>query len=110
MISPDSFNGSQDDVVLAAMTSQFGSIETIEFAVLQDDLAEGFLPKPSVLKPTKLFTARASLVIKKIGSLRADKLDAILEWIREFFSSRRNEAEPESLATNLPAESLNDEL
>ena len=44
------------------------------------------LPKKSVVKPAKLFTMHATLVLKKICTLDSEKLLVVLTEIREFFS------------------------
>lgn len=50
------------------------------------DFAEGRLPRTSVVKPAKLFTMHSTLVIKKVGTLRKEKLEEVLHAIRRFFS------------------------
>ena len=54
VVSPDSFNQTMQDVVLAAITTQ--GAEDSPFTIDQDDCIEGTLPKRSVVKPAKLFT------------------------------------------------------
>ena len=39
------------------------------------DFAEGGLPKPSMVKTTKLFTMHSSLIAKRIGALRTEKME-----------------------------------
>ena len=50
------------------------------------DFAQGELPKQSIVKTTKLFTMRASLVVKKVGTLNREKTEQVLRFVREFFS------------------------
>ena len=52
----------------------------------QRDCVEGMLPKISVVKMTKIFTIHSSLVIKKICALRPERLEAVLDGLRRFFS------------------------
>ena len=84
VVSPDSFNDQMQDLVLAAITSQFS--EDSALTIDQDDCVDGTLPKRSVVKPAKLFTIHSTLVLKKICALRREKLDAVLAETRQFFS------------------------
>jgi mRNA interferase MazF len=84
VVSPDAFNDQMQDVVLVAITSQVtdGSALTIEAR----DCVDGSLPKTSLVKPAKLFTIHSALILKRLCALRAEKLDAVLDEIRHFFS------------------------
>jgi mRNA interferase MazF len=84
VISPDAFNQASQDVVLAAITSQ--GLEDGGLTIEPGDCIDGILPKPSVVKPAKLFTMHTTLVLKKICALGPDKLSAVLAEIRQFFS------------------------
>ena len=84
VVSPDSFNQTMQDVVLAAITTQ--GADDGPFTIDQDDCIDGTLPKRSVVKPAKLFTMHSTLVLKKICELRPEKLDAVLADMRQFFS------------------------
>ena len=84
VVSPDSFNQTMQDVVLAAITTQ--GVDDSPFTIEQDDCIDGTLPKRSVVKPAKLFTMHSTLVLKKICALRTEKLDAVLADMRQFFS------------------------
>jgi hypothetical protein len=56
--------------------------------LLQDaDFQAGRLPKRSMVKPTKMFTIHSSLVLKRICVLKRAKTEAVLEKIRQLFSS-----------------------
>ena len=85
VISPDSFNAAGEDLVLAAITSH---ITDDPYAVLlqRGDFAEGWLPKTSQVKTTKLFTTHSSLVAKRICALRVQKMEDVLRSMRGFFS------------------------
>ena len=84
VVSPDAFNQTMQDLVLAAITSQ--GAEDSAFTIDQDDCVDGILPKKSVLKPAKLFTMHSTLVLKRICALRPERLEAVLVEIRRFFS------------------------
>jgi mRNA interferase MazF len=84
VVSPDAFNETLHDVVLVALTSQLAGTDGI--AIDPTDCVEGILPKRSAVKPSKIFTMHASLVVKKIGAARPEKTAQVLEALRTFFS------------------------
>ena len=71
-------------LVLAAITSERTGDRAL--TIDHDDCVDGTLPKPSVVKPAKLFTIHSTLVLKKICALRSQKLRAVLAEVRRFFS------------------------
>ena len=85
VISPDSFNVHGEDVILAAITSHLAA-DPHSVPLDARDFREGRLPKPSVVKLTKIFTIHSDLIVKKVCSLKRDKLDAILKEMRDLFS------------------------
>lgn len=52
------------------------------------DFASGGLELTSYVRPGKIFTANETLMIEKVGQLRADKLRVILRVIAEIFIGR----------------------
>ena len=85
VISPDSFNAQQQDLVLAAITSHVP--DTTEALILTSrDFSSGTLPKTSLVKPNKLFTIHSTLVVKKVAVLKGEKVEQVLETLRLFFS------------------------
>jgi len=85
VISPDSVNQLNQDLVLAAITSQLTEDE--HSLPLQDsDFLEGKLPKKSMIRLTKIFTIHSTLILKKIGALKPPKIDQVLNQIRRIFS------------------------
>lgn len=85
VISPDSFNSQQQDLVLAAITSHITEDKTA-LLLANQDFSEGWLPKTSVVKVNKLFTMHSTLIVKRIAGLRAERVGDVLEAIRAFFS------------------------
>lgn len=85
VISPDSFNAQQQDLVVAAITSQM-PVTTDALVLTASDFSTGTLPKTSVVKPNKLFTIHSTPIIKKVAVLKQAKLDEVLTSIRTFFS------------------------
>ena len=67
-----------DDVVLCQITSRAISDE---YAVPLDDsdFASGSLKQPSNVRPNRLFTADHSLILRRVGSLRPDKMAQVIE-------------------------------
>jgi mRNA interferase MazF len=86
VVSPDTFNLIRDDLLLVAITSQVPArLAPDEFAIPAGDLAGCGLPKPSIIKLTKLVSLHRSLVIKRIGALPAVSLAQAAAKIRSLF-------------------------
>ena len=85
VLSPDPFNAAGEDLVLAAVTSHITD-DPNAVRLWRGDFAAGGLPKPSMVKATKLFTMHSSLIVKRIGALRAEKMGEVLRTLRGFFS------------------------
>lgn len=85
VLSPDSFNAAAEDLVLAAVTSHI-THDPNAVRLWPGDFAEGGLPKPSMVKVTKLFTMHSSLIAKRIGALKTEKMEEVLRSSRRFFS------------------------
>ena len=84
-ISPDTFNFTREDLLLAAITSQVPAAPAAdEFLISPDKLAVCGLPKPSILRLLKLVAQYRSLVIRRIGSLPDPVLAQVARRIREF--------------------------
>jgi mRNA interferase MazF len=84
VVSPDSFNDALQDIVLVALTSQLATGDGI--AIDATDCVDGILPKRSVVKPSKIFTIHASLVVKRLCAARPEKMAQILDALRRFFA------------------------
>lgn len=71
-----------EDILLAQITSK--SIRD-EYAVwLNDsDFISGSLNKQSNLRPNKLFTCSENLILYKIGNLKEDKMQSVIESIKQ---------------------------
>ena len=70
VISPDPFNSSHDDLLVAAITSQIpAALSGDEVLIPPTDLTACGLPKPSISKTLKLVTLHRLLVVRCIGSL-----------------------------------------
>src|SRR2546430_1616131 len=72
VISADALNSIRDDVLVAAITSQVPStLATDEFMIPAGELTACGLPKPSILRLSKLVALHRQLVVKRIGALPA---------------------------------------
>jgi len=70
VVSQDTFNGTRDDLLVVAVTSQDPSIlSPDEFLIPAAKLAACGPPKPSILKLTKLVTLHRRLIVNRIGAL-----------------------------------------
>jgi mRNA interferase MazF len=93
VISPDSFNEQMQDVVVAAITSQLTDKQHA-LMIEQQDCVEGALPKTSLVKLAKVFTIHSTLIVKRLCALRGEKLAAVLDELRRFFSNAGAEENP----------------
>lgn len=83
IISPDSFNISED-IVIAFITSNLPSpIRQNDFKITE--LPETGLPKPSIIR-MKFATINKSIVIKKLGQLSESDRSNFQKLLIEFFS------------------------
>ena len=86
VISADSFNAVRSDVLVAAITSQLpATLEADEFLIPSNELALCGLPKPSLVRLTKLVSLHQQLVVKRIGTLPAPTLAEVLNRLRQLF-------------------------
>src|ERR1039458_7068001 len=85
VISPDSVNQLNQDLILAAITSHITE-DQHGLPLQESDFLEGKLPKKSMLKLTKIFTMHSTRLVKKIGSLKPTKTDQVLSQVRQIFS------------------------
>ena len=84
VVSPDTFNARNEDVVLVAVTSQIAR-DSATVPVGQRDVVDGVLPKDSVARLAKIFTLHSSLVVKRLCRLKGERRDDVLRELRAFF-------------------------
>lgn len=67
-----------DDTILCQITSQ---ARTDEYAVrlIKKEFAKGELKINSMIRPNRLFTADKSLILRRIGSLKQEKIKQVIE-------------------------------
>ena len=87
VVSPDSWNAAQPDVILVAITSQMAVAPGQQDLVLNTaDIAAAGLPKPSRIRVTKLFTMHSGLLKRNLGHLPDATTSAVLTRLCAFFS------------------------
>ena len=69
-----------DDVILCMITSR-QTTDASAVSVSQDDFASGGLPLESNVRPNRLFTAEASIILRTAGRLKSEKVDAVVAEI-----------------------------
>ncbi len=69
-----------DDYILCGVTSRL-SRRMDAVPLVQDDLAEGRLPKASEIRPLKVFTIHGSLVRHAVGRVKRKTLVAVVEML-----------------------------
>jgi mRNA interferase MazF len=86
VVSADSFNAVREDVLVAAITSQIPStLAADEFLVPATELAGCGLPKPSIVRLSKLVALHRELVIKRIGAIPEATLARVMAQMRQLF-------------------------
>jgi len=88
VVSPDTWNACQSDVMPVAITSQMNVAPGPQDHVVLTaaDIAAAGLPKPSRIRTTKLFTMHSGLLKRTLGHLPDATTHAILSQLRTFFS------------------------
>jgi mRNA interferase MazF len=71
-----------DDVILCQITSQ-ALKDRYAIALDDNDFQSGGLKQPSNIRPNRLFTADSHMILYPIGTLRPQKLEAILSKVVE---------------------------
>jgi mRNA interferase MazF len=84
VVSSDAFNANHSDVILAAITSQVPArLSEFELAIPSNELAACGLPKPSVVKASKLVTIHQGIIRRKIGTMTPSTVGQVLELARK---------------------------
>ena len=71
-----------DDLILSQITSQFVK-DSYAISIEGKDFEEGGLKQKSNVRPNRLFTSDTHIVLYRIGNLKKDKLNEIIEKIIE---------------------------
>jgi mRNA interferase MazF len=71
-----------DDLILFQITSQ-AIKDKYAISINDNNFEMGGLKKPSNIRPNRIFTADAHLVLYRIGKLKAEKLAEVIEKVIE---------------------------
>lgn len=74
-----------DDVILCQITGEM-RLDRYSVGVTGEDFIEGNLDFPSIIRPNRLFTADTSVIIRKIGAIKKDKMKEVEKEIVGIFS------------------------
>lgn len=86
VVSADGWNTAQSDVVLVALTSQVtGPRAPGDLVLSAAELQSGGLPKPSLVRTTKIFTMHQGLLRRTLGRLPESTTATVLAELRKFF-------------------------
>lgn len=69
-----------DDVILCQITSQ-NIRDNYAVSLTDRDFQTGSLKQPSNVRPNRIFTADGHIVLYRVGGLRAEKLNEIIERV-----------------------------
>ena len=61
--------------------------ERVQLAVAQEDMQSGTILQNSYVRFTKVFTINKSQIVKVFAALSQEKMNEILDRVKEFFSS-----------------------
>lgn len=67
-----------DDAILCQLTSK-GIRDNYAIALDDVDFASGSLKQPSNIRPNRLFTADTHIVLYRVGSLKKEKLNQVID-------------------------------
>jgi mRNA interferase MazF len=86
VVSSDLLNHARPDVLVVAITSQVPvALAADEISVPVGELSVWGLPKPSILKLTKLFSIHQGLIHKRLGVTPGPTLEIILRRLQQQF-------------------------
>lgn len=69
-----------DDLILCQITSQFIK-DNYAISLTDKDFAKGSLKQQSNIRPNRIFTTDNHIVLYKVGSLKTEKLNEVIEKI-----------------------------
>lgn len=71
-----------DDIIICLITSQ-NAKDTYAISLASNDLANGQLRQDSNIRPNRLFTIDAKIVLYRIGTLKREKTEKVTEKVTE---------------------------
>lgn len=78
----------RDDWVLCQVTSK-AYADSAAIFVPSDSFSSGTLDRDSYIRPGKLFTANESIMVKKVASLNAQKIDELQSSVTRLLNLKR---------------------
>jgi mRNA interferase MazF len=75
---------SNNDLILCQITSQKVK-DSFAVGLSIDDFSEGTIFKKSNIRPNKIFTADSKIILYKIGSLKVQKFNEIIDTVVKIF-------------------------
>jgi|SRR3989338_2969552 len=66
-----------DDIILCQITSQLTRKDFYAIELFKKDFKEGGLPSNSLIRPNRIFTADKSIIIRKAGIIKDQKLKEV---------------------------------
>ena len=81
ILSNSNYHKDNNDMICCAITS---SKKEIHRGVLINnfDLEEGNLKTESVIKPSKVFTVLRKIIVKKVGTLKIEKIEEVIKNLK----------------------------
>ena len=73
-----------DDIILCQITSE-SRIDDYSIVLENNDFRKGSLNLTSVIRPNRLFTADKSIILYKVGSIKKDKINEVIDEIIRIF-------------------------
>lgn len=71
-----------NDIILCQITSQFVK-DDYAIALDNSDFVKGSLNKPSNIRPNRLFTAEKSIIDRKIGTVKPEVFEQVVDKLFE---------------------------
>lgn len=75
-----------DDLILCQITSQ-NVFDEYAVTLSNEDLASGILKRKSNIRPNRIFTADENLILYKVGGLKENKINEVLEKLIEIIKT-----------------------
>ncbi|MFA5110685.1 MAG: type II toxin-antitoxin system PemK/MazF family toxin [Desulfobaccales bacterium] len=75
-----------DDIILCQITSQLNK-DNYSIPLNENDFREGNLRQISNIRPNRIFTADTSIILYRVGALKGDMINRVIDKIIELLHS-----------------------
>jgi len=75
-----------EDIILCQITSKFVK-DDYAIGLNNSDFIKGTLNKPSNIRPNRLFTAEKSIILRKIGTVKLEVFEQVVDKLFEIIRS-----------------------